>query len=141
MTDLQIVLVQRTFRYLQPIGDTVAELFYRRLGELEPRLARVCPAGAQRSEGRKLLQMLAVGVAGLRDTERMAGVLAAFGRDNPALFTTAGPAVVGQALLDTFHVALGDAFSRDVYQAWTAAYAALGPHLVRGATQAEAPGP
>ena len=36
MDQLQIVLVQRTFRHLMPIGDTVAEVFYRRLFELDP---------------------------------------------------------------------------------------------------------
>src|SRR4051812_11211806 len=79
MDQLQIVLVQRTFRHLMPIGDTVAEVFYRRLFELDPSLQELF-RGNMKEQGRKLMQMLAVAVQGLSNTEAMLPAVQALGR-------------------------------------------------------------
>ncbi len=141
MTELQIVLVQRTSRYLLPIGDTVAELFYRRLFELDPALA-VAMAGVDlRESGRKLMQTIAVAAHGLRDLERVAPVLEDFAREHAAHGLRADSYdMLGRALFDTMQVALGDAFTRDVYRAWLVAYQGFAPILQRGAAQPVEPG-
>lgn len=124
MTALQIVLVQRTFRYLLPIGGTVAELFFRRLFDLGPEARARLGARDLREFGQELMQMLAVIVQALPDSARMQRVVADLVASRAAApFTREDGELIGQALLDTIHVALGEAFTRDVYAAWDAAVA------------------
>jgi hemoglobin-like flavoprotein len=127
MTALQIVLVQRTFRYLLPIGGTVAELFFRRLFELQPGLrAQLIETDPRdlREFGRELMQMLAVLVQALPDTARVEHLVADLVDARSAgPFTPGDSDAIGKALLDTIHVALGEVFTRDVYAAWGAAVA------------------
>ena len=131
MTEQQIVLVQRTFRYLLPIGDTVAELFYRRLFELDPTV-RPLFRGDLKEQGRKLMQMLAIAVQGLSRLERIQPAVEDLGRRHAAYGVRVEHYdTVGKALLDTVHVALGDVFTRDVYHAWAAAYDALAGTMQR----------
>src|SRR5260370_15349200 len=65
MTRNEKNLVLRSFAQVMPIAETAAELFYGRLFELDPTL-RPMFRGDMREQGRKLMQMLAVAVDGLR---------------------------------------------------------------------------
>jgi hypothetical protein len=56
---------RRRVAQVMPIAETVAELFYGRLFELDPTL-RSMFRGDMREQGRKLMQMLAVAVPHMR---------------------------------------------------------------------------
>jgi nitric oxide dioxygenase len=125
MTPCQIDLVRSSFASVEPIADTAATIFYRRLFDLDPSLRRLFPddLAAQR---RNLMQTLTMVVRGLDRLERIVPGVEALGRRHsgygvhPEDFET-----VGAALLETLEEGLGAAFTSDVRDAWAAAYAIL----------------
>ena len=137
MDSLQIVLVQRTFRHLMPIGDMVAEVFYRRLFELDPSLQERF-RGNMKEQGRHLMQMMAVAVQGLSNVDAVRPAIEALGRRHvsygvrPEHYET-----FGNALIATIRIGLGDTFSPDVRAAWVNAYALLAD-IMQAAAKAEA---
>ncbi|MCU0924009.1 MAG: globin domain-containing protein [Burkholderiaceae bacterium] len=64
LTPHQVVLVQSTFRTIQPMTATAAELFYKRLFEIEPATATLFK-GDMNQQGRKFMQVLAAAVGSL----------------------------------------------------------------------------
>src|SRR6185295_2870013 len=64
MTAEEKTLVKESFAHVLPIAEAAAELFYARLFQLDPSLKPLF-RGDMREQGRKLMQMLAVTVAGL----------------------------------------------------------------------------
>ena len=122
MTPTQIALVQQSFRKLSPHAETVAALFYQNLFVLDPSL-RPMFKGDLKVQGRKLMGMLSMVVAGL---ERLDGLLpavkalgvrhAGYGVE-PQHYDT-----VAAALLQTLEQGLGSAFAPAVRTAWTEAY-------------------
>ncbi len=122
MDQLQIVLVQRTFRHLMPIGDTVADVFYRRLFELDPSLQELF-RGNMKDQGRKLMQMMAVAIQGLSNLDAVRPAIEDLGRRHAGYgVQPAHYDLVGQALIDTVRIGLGESFTRDIHAAWTSAY-------------------
>jgi hemoglobin-like flavoprotein len=123
MTPAQIALVQSSFRLVEPILDAAAGMFYDRLFELDPSLRHLFHTSRE-DQSRKLAQALAIVVKSLDRPEQIQGAVESLGRRHAAYgvrddhYTT-----VGEALLWTLSAGLGDAFSRDVREAWAAAYA------------------
>lgn len=121
----QIQLVQSTFTQVKPVADTAAAMFYQRLFELDPSLRPLFKSDL-RSQGAKLMATLALAVNGLSRPESIVPAVQGLGRRHvgygvqPAHYQT-----VGQALLDTLATALGDQYTVDVADAWTAAYTLL----------------
>lgn len=121
----QIQLVQSTFTQVKPVADTAAAMFYQRLFELDPSLRPLFTSDL-RSQGAKLMATLALAVNGLSRPESIVPAVQSLGRRHagygvqPAHYQT-----VGQALLDTLATALGDQYTVDVADAWTAAYSLL----------------
>jgi len=138
MTNTQIELVQATFEAVQPIADKAAELFYNRLFEIDPSLRHMF-RGDMREQGRKLMQMLAVAVAGLQRFDQLLPAVEDMGRRHAGYgvrdehYTT-----VAEALLWTLGQGLGDAFTDEVREAWTAMYVAVATAMQRGAASGEA---
>jgi hemoglobin-like flavoprotein len=125
MDQLQIVLVQRTFRHLMPIGDTVAEVFYRRLFELDPGLRELF-RGNMKDQGRHFMQMMAVAVQGLSNFDAVRPAVEDLGRRHAAYgVQPAHYELVREALLATVRIGLGDSSTRDVLEAWSGAYRLL----------------
>src|SRR6185436_19605412 len=79
LTQTQIALVQTTFAAIAPIADDAAELFYRRLFEIEPRL-RPMFKGDMTEQRKKLMQMLTAAVKGLDRLDRLVPVVEDLGR-------------------------------------------------------------
>ena len=133
MNQSQVDLVQRTFRHLMPIGDTVAEVFYRRLFELDPAL-RPLFRGDMKEQGRKLMQMMAVAVQGLSRLDTIIPAVEDLGRRHAAYGVQGSHyETVGTALLMTLRIGLADAYSQDVHDAWSAAYQTLARTMQRAA--------
>ncbi len=125
MTPTQVGLVQQSWKQVLPIKEEAAQMFYRRLFELDPKLQSLFK-GDMTEQGRKLMAMISMAVAGLTRVETLVPNLEELGRKhvaygvNPKDYDT-----VGAALLWTLEQGLGPAFTSDVRGAWTETYGLL----------------
>lgn len=125
MTDEQIRLVQESFAKVRPISEVAADLFYKKLFELDPSL-RPMFKGDMKEQGKKLMSTLSFAVNGLTRLDTIVGAVEDLGRKHvgygvkPEHYNT-----VGEALLWTLEQGLGDAFTPDVKFAWTEVYGLL----------------
>ena len=123
MTTRQIELVRQTFRHVTPIADHAAALFYARLFELDPTL-RPLIRGDLRTQGRKLMQTLALAVTTLDRLGTLLPIVRQLGvRQASYGVQDHHYGAVGNALLWTLRQGLGAAFTEEVESAWAAAYA------------------
>ena len=125
MTPEHIALVQRTFADVLPLADTAAALFYERLFMLDPAL-RVLFHSDMQEQGRKLMAVLQLAVAGLSRLEALLPMVQQLGvRHRSYGVKDAHYATVGTALLWTLQQGLGERFTPEVQAAWTSAYTLL----------------
>jgi hemoglobin-like flavoprotein len=125
MTPEHIALVQRTFADVLPLADTAAALFYERLFTLDPAL-RVLFHRDMQEQGRKLMTVLQLAVAGLSRLEALLPMVQQLGvRHRSYGVKDAHYATVGAALLWTLQQGLGERFTPEVQAAWTSAYTLL----------------
>ena len=75
----QKTLVQQTFASIAPIADDAAQLFYRRLFELDPSLQAMF-RGDMTEQRRKLMNMIGAAVKGLDRLEQLVPVVQDLGR-------------------------------------------------------------
>jgi len=122
MTSKQIELVQGTWEQVIPLSDQVAVLFYGRLFELKPELKLLFKSDLK-EQGAKLMRMITVAVRHLDDLDQLVPKAEELGRRHVAYGVKEEHyAIVGTALLWTLDKGLGDAFTQEVREAWTAAY-------------------
>jgi nitric oxide dioxygenase len=125
MNSRQVELVQSSFEHVRPVAAIAAGLFYGRLFELDPSL-RAMFRGDMQEQGKKLMGMLGFVVGNLKRPETILPSVQALGRRHVGYGVQPGHyAVVGEALLWTLETALGDDFTQEVREAWTAAYTLL----------------
>ena len=125
MTPEHIALVQCTFADVVPMAETAAALFYERLLTLDPTLRSLFHRDMQ-EQGRKLMAVLHLAVAGLSRLEDLVPILQELGKRHHRYgVQDAHYATVGAALLWTLHQGLGERFSPEVQAAWTSAYTLL----------------
>jgi hemoglobin-like flavoprotein len=137
MNTRQITLVQQTFALAAPVADEVADSFYQRLFEIDPSL-RTLFAGDLKSQGEKLMTVLAFVVQGLNQPDTLVEPVRRLGRRHAQYGVQSHHyALVGDALLWTLAQKLGAAFTHDVYEAWHAAYSLLAELMQEAAAQAE----
>ncbi|MFI1773355.1 globin family protein [Thalassobellus citreus] len=136
MEQKTITLVQESFEKVKPIAATAAEIFYSKLFELDPALKPLFPSGeeAMKTQGNKLMTMLAAAVAGLSNLEALVPVLQNLGKKHveyrvePSHYNT-----VGAALLGTLSAGLGDDFTPEVEEAWTSVYTTMSTVMIEAA--------
>jgi len=129
--------VRRSWRLLEPLGETVSDLFYRRLFELRPDLRSLFPFDMA-AQKRKLLAMLAFTVksldwpieewqADINPEDDLFLVILALGRRHRHLYKVEdehyGP--VGEALAWTLEQGLGQVFEGATKEAWLRVYGTL----------------
>lgn len=125
MTPQQVELVQTTWEKCVPIADQAAALFYGKLFELDPSLKPLFKSDIK-EQGKKLMQMITAAVRGLNDLNRLVPVVQDLGRRHVAYgVKDQHYDTVGAALLWTLEKGLGDAFTAEVKEAWTAVYNVL----------------
>lgn len=125
LTPHQVVLVQSTFATLQPMTATAAELFYKRLFEIDPAAAALFK-GDMKQQGRKFMQVLAVAVGSLSNMPTLVPIVQRLGLRHAALGVDAPHYdSVQQALLWTLALILQDEYTAEVRSAWVTAYAML----------------
>lgn len=128
-----ISLVQESFEKVKPIASTAAEIFYKKLFELDPALKPLFPSGdeAMATQGNKLMMMLSSAVAGLNNLEALVPILQNLGKRHveykvqPSHYDT-----VGAALLDTLAAGLGDDFTPEVKEAWASVYGTMATVMI-----------
>jgi hemoglobin-like flavoprotein len=137
LDDRQKQLLKESWRLVVPIGDTAADLFYKRLFELKPEYQALFK-GDMASQKRKLLAMLAFIVKSVdwpddawrenvADEDDLFLIVLALGRRHSELYRIPDAAydTVGEALLWTLDYGLGKAFTPDVRTAWKELYGLL----------------
>jgi nitric oxide dioxygenase len=133
ITARQKELVQSTFQYVLPISHETAQRFYERLFELAPETRDMfnVDMGVQ---GEKLMQMIAVIVAGLDIVDNLKPPLRSMGaRHSRYGVQPHHYELVGQALIYSLEPALGDHFTPEVEEAWWALYHLMADTALSGA--------
>ena len=139
MTPEQVNLVQQSFAKVAAISEQAAMLFYDRLFEVAPSVKAMFPADMT-EQRKKLMGTLAVVVNGLGDLGSVLPAASALAKRHVSY--GAKPEhypVVGGTLLWTLEKGLGEAWTPDVADAWTAAYGTLSGYMISeayGSTQA-----
>ncbi|MCA9957602.1 MAG: hypothetical protein KC413_14960 [Anaerolineales bacterium] len=130
-------LVRETFAQIEPIADQAAALFYSRLFTIAPQYRAMFKHNMD-EQGMKLMQTIGVAVAHLDKLGDIVPVVQKLGQRHagygvqPADYDT-----VGEALLWTLEQGLGDAFTPQAKQAWTAVYITLADTMKQAAYSAE----
>jgi hemoglobin-like flavoprotein len=144
LTEAKRQTIVKSFRLVVPIAETAADLFYRRLFELRPDYRELFPEDMARQK-RKLVTMLAFIVKALdyrdsqwRETvsedEDLMYVVLALGRRHSELYKIPDESYepVGEALLWTLAMGLGEAFTPEVQDAWAEVYGSLATTMKMG---------
>jgi len=130
MTPDQVKLVQQSFAKLAPIADQAAVMFYDRLFEVAPQVKAMFPADLT-EQRRKLMATLSAVVNGLGTLESVLPAASALARRHVSYGAKAEHyPVVGGALLWTLEKGLGDGWTTEVADAWTAAYGTLSGFMI-----------
>ena len=130
MTPEQIKLVQQSFARVAPISEAAAVLFYRRLFEIAPTVKSMFPADMT-EQRRKLMAMLAAVVSGLGNLPSILPAASALARRHVSYGARAEHyPVVGAALLWTLQKGLGENWTPEVADAWSAAYETLSRYMI-----------
>jgi len=133
----QVDLVQSSFAKVKPISEKAAELFYKRLFELEPSF-RPLFKGDMKQQERKLMATLALAVEGLRHPNKIIGSVQKLGRQHAGFGVKAEYYdIVGEALLWTLAQGLGEEFTTPVRKAWEEAYRFLSEIMKEAAAELE----
>ena len=130
MTPDQVKLVQQSFAKVAPISDQAAVIFYDRLFEIAPQVKAMFPSDLT-EQRKKLMATLAVVVNGLGNLESILPAASALAVRHVSYGAKAEHyPVVGAALLWTLEKGLGDAWTPEVADAWTAAYGTLSGFMI-----------
>lgn len=135
MNARQIALVQDSFEKVRPIASAAAELFYGRLFELDPKLKPLF-RGDMKEQGRMLMSVIASAVRSLSAPAPLVPVLKDMGRRHVAYgVRDEHYATVGAALIWTLEQGLGEHFTPELREAWTATYGLLSGVMLDGARE------
>ena len=133
MNPRQIGLIKSSWDKVFPIADKAAELFYGKLFELDPEVKKLFKTD-QVEQGRKLMTMLDTVVKSLDNLPVVVPAIQASGKRHVAYgVKDEDYATVGEALIWTLGVGLGDDFTDEVKQAWIAAYTLLSTTMIEAA--------
>jgi hemoglobin-like flavoprotein len=144
LTRAQRAAVRRSWELVVPIADTAAELFYKRLFELQPKY-RALFGDDLTPQRRKLIAMLRFIVKAVDwpdtawreqvSTEQdLFLVVLALGRRHAELYRVPDESydTVGEALLWTLDYGLGEAFTAEVKDAWIQVYTLVSKTMKMG---------
>ncbi len=136
MESKTITLVQESFEKVKPIAPTAAKIFYDKLFDLDPQLKPLFPNNEEsmKVQGNKLMSMLGAAVAGLSNLDSLIPILKDLGKRHVEYKVEAFHYdTVGEALLGTLEVGLGDDFTPDVKEAWTTVYGTMSNVMIDAA--------
>ena len=129
MTPEQKKLVRESFAKVTPIAPTAAAMFYDRLFVLDPSL-RPLFKGDIKEQGRKLIAMIVTAVGNLDRLDKILPAIHELGRKHAGYgVKEADYGTVATALLWTLEQGLGDDFTPETREAWTACYGILASEM------------
>lgn len=132
MNQNQIQLVQESFEQVKPIANVAADLFYDRLFEIDPNLRPLFKSDLS-GQKHSLMTTLAFAVAGLNKPDRILPAVRQLGARHVGYGVQEHHyQTVGAALLWTLGQGLGDQFTPEVEEAWTAVYTVLAQTMQEG---------
>jgi len=135
MSPYQVILVKQSFERLRPISMVAAEIFYNRLFEIDPSLRGMFKGDMQR-QGAMLMSMIDAAVRGLDNPNALVPMLKSLGaRHSGYGVQDTHYATVGNALLHTLEVGLGEDFIPDVRDAWLKVYGLIATTMLEGARE------
>jgi hemoglobin-like flavoprotein len=138
ITPAQVELVQSSFQHVLPIADVAGLLFYERIFTMAPE-ARALFGDDIALQASRTMAAVKTAVDGLDDVDQIAPFLVRLGARHvrygvqPEHFD-----LVGGALLWTLEQGLGDAFTPEVHDAWSAAFGLIARAMLIGMEQAGA---
>ena len=122
LTSRQVMLIQNSFSKVEPIADKAAEIFYKKLFEYDPSIRDLFQHD-MKQQGRKLMSMLKLAVAGLDDLGKLVPALQSLAdRHNDYGVEIDDYTPVGNALLFALKKGLGADFTAETRAAWVAVY-------------------
>ena len=134
----QTRLVRDSFALVAPVAAQAAALFYGRLFEREPAVARLF-GGDMKLQGERLMTMIASAVAGLDRPDMLSHTLVELGRRHQGYGVQQSHYdAVGAALIDTLAGALGEALTPAHRAAWAAVYQHIAALMQQGQAAAAA---
>ncbi|MBA5875029.1 MAG: PAS domain S-box protein [Nitrospira sp. CR1.2] len=131
---LNVELLESSFKLVAPQGDALVTRFYERLFEKYPVVKPLFKNASISEQKKKLLASLVLVIQNLRHPEKLTSVLQDMGARHVAY--GAKPAyydAVGENLLAVLGEFAGEAWTPEVSQAWTDAYAAIKTIMLEGA--------
>ena len=134
----QVALVKASFQHVLPIADVAGLLFYERIFTMAPE-ARALFGDDIALQASRTMAAVKTAVDGLDDVAQVAPFLIRLGARHvrygvvPEHFD-----LVGGALLWTLEQGLGEMFTDEVREAWTAAFGVIAQAMLTGMQQAPA---
>ena len=123
MTPDQKTILRDTWRSVTPIADQAAQIFYDRLFEIDPDTQPLFANTAMPQQRTKLMKAIGAVIDGLDELDRLVPTIEALGRRHAGYgVTDAQYFSVGAALLWTLEQGLGEAWTPEAAEAWSAAY-------------------
>lgn len=122
LTEAQKDLVQTSFKLVEPIADTAADIFYTQLFLRLPEVKPLFKSDLTQ-QGKKLMGTLSVAVKSLDKLDALVPVLQnlAIKHIDYGVKQEHYPPV-GEALLATLEIGLGEHFTEETKQAWAETY-------------------
>lgn len=138
MNSEQIALVKESWEKVRPISETAAELFYRKLFELDPALKDLF-TGDMTEQGKKLMAILNTAVNSLDNLESIVPAVQDMGKRHVAYgVKDSDYDTVGEALIWTLHKGLEDAFTPKVKASWIETYTVVATTMKEAAGEVAA---
>ena len=138
MTPRQIELVQNSFAKIVPFSPAAADVFYKRLFQMDPSLRALFTSDVKQ-QGKKLMESIRAVVLNLRRIDQIiAGVQAMAARHAPHATQSHHYATVGGAWMHTLAKGLGDEFTEEMREAWLTAATLLAISMKAAADEAAA---
>ncbi|MBM5573879.1 globin family protein [Deefgea sp. CFH1-16] len=118
----QIHLVQESFAKVEPIAEQAAAIFYQQLFAIDPSLQKMFQHD-MKAQGKMLMSTLKLAVGSLNDLPKLMPVLKKLAlRHVDYGVKNEHYTLVGNALLRTLKIGLGDSFDDETREAWTTTY-------------------
>lgn len=127
-------LIQSSFASVAPIAEQAADIFYNKLFELDPALKALFKSDLK-EQGRKLMAMIGTAVNGLNRPQSIIGAVQDLGKRHVGYgVQDTHYDTVASALLYTLEVGLGNLWTEELKEAWTALYIDLATTMKEAAS-------
>jgi hemoglobin-like flavoprotein len=134
LDDRQKVLVQESWSKAMRDSDRLAEVFYGKMFELDPKLERLFANASMLEQGRKLTQMVTVVIGDIETLQALTPAVRALGaRHVDYGVTDQQYDTVEQAILWALGQVLGPEYTPETEAAWKAMYEMMANTMKAGA--------